>query len=308
MTESKNKWMAPFMVLLIAAAIGAAVFGFHSDRHPVNPFKVPEADMVRLQDGALVTLDNPDPDKVYVIESGAHVEVTRPMGDPLQGKQLRLVVDKGGTLEGAVGTNIYVIAVEGSVSHVGDGVFIVAFGGEVFATGDSRVKAMDKSIIHNTGTADEHAYAGSITYARMRGRVFANDGATVYVKSPKDCDACSQVNFVSGVKIFIYNGAEAFGRGNPNSIEKTVITVYKGGEVGCYKYCTINIAADAEHKDGEGSTVHQLDDDEKMIPFPDGDDDPVADQAAKDAKTVRAGAVVDPEGTTDGDHKPATDD
>ena len=308
MTESSNKWLAPFMVLLMAAAIGAAVIGFHSNRQPVNPFKVAESDIVHLQVGALVTLDDPDPGKVYAIGAGAHVKVTRPMGDPLQGKQLRLLVEKGGTLEAAVGTNIYVVALEGSVAHVGDGVFIEAFGGEVYATGDSRVKALDKSIIHNIGTGDEHAYAGSITYARMRGRVFANDGATVYVKSPKDCDACSQVAFVAGATIYIYDGAEAFGRGSSTSVEKTVITVYKGGEVGCYKYCTIYLAADAEHKDGQGSVVHQMEAGENFILFPDGDDDPVANKAAKDAKTVRDGAVPDPEGTTDGDRKPGADD
>lgn len=292
-----KKWLAPG--LLMAAALAAALIGFHSNRRQVNPFNVPDSDIVHFNDVAPVTLNNPDPDKLYVVESGAHLTVTRPLGDALQGKQLRLLVDAGGTLDAAVGTNIFVVTVSGAVAHVGDGVFIEAFGGEIFATGDARVKALDKSIIHNIGTGDEHAYAGSITYARMRGRVFANDGAVVYVKSPKDCDACSQVSFVAGAKVYIYNGAEAFGRGTPKNIEKTVITVFKGGEVGCYKYCSIFLAADAEHKDGEGSVVHELKADE-FIPFPDGDDDPVADQAAKAANTVRASAVPDTEGTIGG--------
>jgi len=306
---SENDRPALFMVLLAAAAIVAAVIGFHSNRQHVNPFKVAAADIVHLKEGAVVTLNDPDPDKVYTIESGAHVKVSRPSGDPLQGKQLRLLVEDGGTLEEAVGTNIWVVTLEGSVAHVGDGVFIEAFGGQVYATGDARVKALDKSVIHNISTGDEHAYSGSTTYARMRGRVFANDGSTVYVKSPKNCDACSQVQYVTGARVYIYKGAEAFGKGRSTSVEKTIITVYKGGEVGCYKYCTIYLYPDTEHHEGEGSVVHQMMAGENVIAFPDGDDDPVADKAAVDAKTVRAGAVPDEEDKPDdGDGKKATDD
>ena len=79
MTESSNKWLAPFMVLLMAAAIGAAVIGFHANRQPVNPFKVAEADIVHLPAGEFITLHNPDPDKVYAIEAGADVYKRQPL-------------------------------------------------------------------------------------------------------------------------------------------------------------------------------------------------------------------------------------
>jgi hypothetical protein len=296
MTESSNKWLGPFGLLLAAAAIAAAVLGFYSKGQQVNPFKVAAADIVHLKEstvGKPITLNDPDPNKVYEIESGAHVKVSRPKGDPLQLKQLRVLVESGGTLEEAVGTNIYVVTLEGSIAHVGDGVFTEAFGGEVFATGDARVKALDKSVIHNISTGNEDAYAGSTTYARMRGQLFANDGSTVYVKSPKHCDACSQVHYSPGVTLYIYAGAEGFGKGRAASVEKTIITVYKGGEVGCYKYCTVYLYPDTEHHEGQGAVVHNMKEGVNVIPFPDGDDDPAADKAAADAQTVRLGAPDD---------------
>jgi hypothetical protein len=294
MTDSSKKLLGPLLVVAVALAIGAAAIGFRSGRHQVMPFKVDPADVVHLKDGAPTTLNDPDPKKVYVVDAGSHVTVIRPYGDPLQVKELRLVVNEGGTLEGAVGTNINVVALPGSVAHVGGeaqsnstdtcvgGVFIEAYGAVVYATGTAKVKAMDKSIIHNSGMCDERAYAGSTTYSRMRGRVFAEDGSTVYVKSPENCDACSQVQFSPGSTIYVYEGAEAFGKGSATSGKETIITVYDGGEVGCYKYCTLILYPKAEFKEGQGSDVHIVDAGFGAPPFPD-DDEPAAQKPlAKD--------------------------
>lgn len=341
MTGSVNKWLGPSLALgAVALVIAAAVSGLPSGQGQVPPFKVDPADVVHLSKGAPITLTDPDPDKVYEIEDGAHVSVQRASGDPLQVKQLRLFVDKGGSLDGAVGTNVYVIALEGAVAHVGqpftsktkvqstacdDGLFVEAFGAEVWAQGTAKVKALGKSIIHNTSTCEEHAYDGSVTYARMRGRVFANAGAIVYTKSPQDCDACSQVAFSPGSTVYIYDGAEAFGKGHappedsnpsgqptkiyegedgnsvsatgsakdkdkPNgdgpSTKHTVIYVFDGGEVGCYKYCTLYLWPKAEYHEGEQSVIHKMKEGENIIPFPDGDADPTAN--LKDDETVKA--------------------
>jgi hypothetical protein len=349
MTNSGSKWLGALLALVAVAFVAIVTIAGLPKTGQVLPFKVDPADVVHLSQGAPISLKDPDPDKVYEVEAGAHVSLIRSQGDPLQLKQLRLFVDKGGTLEGAEGTNVYIIALDGSVAHVGqpmqtrtkvvptacdDGLYVEAFAAEVYAQGTTKVKALSGSVIHNTSTCEEHAYDGSVTYARMRGRVFANAGSVVYTKSPENCDACSQVEFAGGSTIYIYDGAEAFGRGssppedaNPSGqptriyegsgvfsadgsdttggassaaakekeksrddassgSKRTTIFVYDGGEVGCYKYCTVYLWPKAEFHEGAQSVIHKMKTGEQIRPFPDGDADPTAHLT--DDATVKA--------------------
>jgi len=239
--------------------IGTISIALFSASPKTLTFKVDVPQEVHIRSGAAVVLNDPDPVSLYVVDEGAKLSVTRPQGNPNRVRRLALRVSRGGTLE-AAGTNIEVTAEPGSQATVSDGVLINAVGAVVYARGTARVKALSGSVIHNSGTGDEYAYDGSITYAKMRGRVFAEKGALVYAKSPDDCDACTQVQADPGSTVFVYQGAEAFAT-------QATVTVYKGGEVGCYHGCTLYLFPEAEFNFGPHCIVHQMTAESPMVPF-----------------------------------------
>lgn len=224
------------------------------------PYQVVAPEEVHIPAGMPVVLDDPDPAKLYVVDAGGKLTVTRPQGNPNRVKRLALLVTRGGELTMAEGTNIDVTAEPGSRATVSDGVLINALGAVVHAKGTARVKALNGSVIYNSGTGDELAYDGSTTWAMMRGRVFAYKGSLVYAKSPEGCDACTQVEAHPGSTVYVYDGAEAFAT-------QATVTVYKGGEVGCYHDCVLYLFPESEYSNCPGCAMNMMAADWPVVPF-----------------------------------------
>jgi hypothetical protein len=236
-----------------------AVALFSACPQATTPYQVVAPEEVHIRAGAPVVLNDPDPAKLYVVDAGGKLSVTRPQGNPNRMKRLSLLVTRGGELTMAEGTNIYVMAEPGSRATVSDGVSINAQG-VVHAKGTAQVKALAGSVIYNSGFGDELAYDGSTTYAMMRGRVFAFKGALVYAKSPEGCDACTQVEAHPGSTVYVYEGAEAFAT-------QATVTVYKGGEVGCYHDCVLYIFPESEYFKCPGCAMNMMAADAPVVPF-----------------------------------------
>lgn len=237
-----------------------AVAMFSACPQATTPYQVVALYEVHVRAGAPVVLNDPDPAKLYVVDAGGKLTVTRPQGNFNRVRRLSLRVTRDGELTMAEGTNIYVTAEPGSRATVSDGVSINASGAVVHVKGTAQVKALDGSVIYNSGFGDELAYEGSTTYAMMRGRVFAYQGATVYAKSPEGCDACTQVEAHPGSTVYVYDGAEAFAT-------QATVTVYKGGEVGCYHDCKLYIFPDAEWFKCPGCDIQMMSADSPVAPF-----------------------------------------
>jgi len=227
---------------------------------PQIRFQEPKSDEIHLvASGKRLEVNNPDPAKLYVVESGADVIITAPLGDPARTLAARVIVHSGGRLE-AHGTNVDITAQPGSEVTVYDGVVIEATGAKVFVRGNVKLKAFAGTVVRSTGSGEEFAYAGSITYTQAKGRTFAEEGSTVYAKSLDDCDACTQVVASPGSTVYVFDGAEAFGKG-------ATVYVYKGGEVGCAHDCTLFLYAGAEFNYGPACVVHNMPDDDTPDPF-----------------------------------------
>jgi hypothetical protein len=260
MSKPSQIGLAVVVVGTVLISAVTAAFLSPSRQAPTATYKVAALPEVHVTAGAPVVLNDPDSSKRYVVDAGGKLTLTRPQRNPERIGTLVIEVKSGGELT-AEGTNIQVTADPGSKATVGDGVFINGVGGVIHAHGTARVKAMSGTLVFNNGTGDEHAYAGSITYARVRGRVFAHSGSIVYIKSPDNCDDCTQAQADPGSIIYVYEGAEAFAT-------QATVTVYKGGDAGCYHGCTLNIFPDADYnKACPDCAMNMMAADSPVLPF-----------------------------------------
>lgn len=258
MSHRFRRRLCAFIVLgLVLTGFGIVTMSDHNA--PGLSFQAPTLAEVLVGNGQHLDLNDPDPAKLYIAESGSSINVTRSMSDPERTRTVN-VIARGGSHVEARGTNISVTAEPGSQVTVGDGVSLDARGAVVFVHGTARLKAFAGTVAHNDGTADAHVYAGSITYTQGRGRTIAESGATVYAKSPDDCDACTQVVAGPGSTAYVYDGAEVFGKG-------ATVYVFKGGEVKCSRRCTLYLYPGAEFNYSPDCVVHMMTDDAPKIPF-----------------------------------------
>ena len=253
MTNASQRWLALVMVagMVLAGSILAYAW---SGKSSMISYLVDVPLQVHLEADHEIELQNPDPRKLYIVESGASVSLHGSAALAMQDKVVHVRVRSQGKLR-ATGAKIAVTAEPGSIAIVGDGVAIDGEGATIYVQGEASVKAFKGTTVYNYGTGEEHAYEGSVTYARSRGRVFAENGSIVYAKSPDNCDACTQVALAKGATVYVYEGAEAFGK-------SATVYVYRGGEVGCTNRCTLYLHPGAEFNYSKDAVVHQVSDEE----------------------------------------------
>ncbi|MDR3612665.1 MAG: hypothetical protein P4L53_03810 [Candidatus Obscuribacterales bacterium] len=251
MSNASRRWLAPVMVAGMVLGCSILVHAW-PEKSSIISYVVDEPLEVHLQSDQEIELQNPDPHKVYIVESGVTVSLHGELNLSMQDKVVQIRVRSKGILR-VTGANIAVTAEPGATVIVGDGVAIDGEGATIYVQGASNVKAFNGTTVYNYGNGEEHAYEGSVTYARTKGRVFAERGSLVYAKSPDNCDACTQVALAKGATVHVYEGAEAFGK-------SATVYVYRGGEVGCSNRCTLYLHPGAESNYSTDAVVHQVSD------------------------------------------------
>jgi hypothetical protein len=253
MTNASQRWLALVVVAGMVLAGSILVYAWSGKSSNIS-YLVDVPLQVHLQADHEIELQDLDPRKLYIVESGVSVYVHRSVNLTMQDRAVHIRVRSQGRLR-ATGANIAVTAEAGSTAIVGDGIAIAGEGATIYAFGTASVKALKGTTVYNYGSGEEHAFEGSVTYARSRGRVFAENGSIVYAKSPDNCDACTQVALAKGATVYVYEGAEAFGK-------SATVYVYHGGEVSCTNHCTLYLHPGAEFNHSKDTVVHQVSDEE----------------------------------------------
>ncbi len=197
--------------------------------------------------------EEPDPGKLYVADSGAHLYIFRPYGRKKdQDAPLLHVLAKAGSNVEVRGANITAIFQTGSNGIVMDGVRADVYG-NVTLYGSAVVRAFQGAKVNDQGRdSNVYAFAGSLIRSQARGRVYAYDGSTVYAKSPDECDDCTQVRTFPGSLSYIYEATEAFSEGGTVHVlpggdvhgsNGTIVYLYEGGHWKVNEDCKVITAS-----------------------------------------------------------------
>ena len=128
--SSPSAKLLPLLVVSGLVLTGAALTARSVISASGISFQAPVLEEVHFRDRAIVELNNPNPLKLYIAESGSHVIITRAILDPEQTKIVRIVARSGSEVE-AFGTKINVTADAGSIAAVSDGVNLDATGAKM---------------------------------------------------------------------------------------------------------------------------------------------------------------------------------
>ena len=124
MSHRLRRYLCVFIVIGLGLT-GTSVMIMNSHVAPGTSFQAPALTEVLIHDGQHLDLNDPDPAKVYIAESGSSINVTRPMSDSERTPTVNIIARSGSHVE-ARGTNLSVTAEPGSHVTVDDGVSLDA--------------------------------------------------------------------------------------------------------------------------------------------------------------------------------------